>query len=357
MTKLTRCLQDLHHSLKNLQPHLARISVALYDSDTDLVSTYANSSDFDNPLLHYSYPLSDSQSLKALAQSGSSRTIDDLNNLGDPLSEHNQALIDAGYRSSFTLPIRSDGLLLGFVFFNSTQVGEFGKFLVPQLEIAAFAISLMITQEQAQIRTLRATLESAINVTHERDPETGDHLKRITDYTRFISQIMGPQLSLSEEYINHLVLFSSLHDIGKISIPDQILLKPGKLMSDEFEVMKTHTLKGRRIIDNLIRNHALDNLDHIDMLRDIVELHHENWDGSGYPHGLEGEQIPLSARMIAACDAFDAITTERPYKTPIATEEALGLIRQMRGVKLDPECADVFLHHPDALNQIRQQHQ
>lgn len=357
MTKLSKSLRELHQTLRILQPNLERIAVVLYDADTGLLNTYAYSSDSDSPLLGYSYPLQESASLQQLANTGQSRVINDMRVLINSPTKHSHALLNAGYRSSFTLPIRIEEQLLGFIFFNSVLINDFSKHLIPQLEIAAFAITLLVSQERSQMQTLQATMTSAVAVTHERDPETGEHLRRMSDYSRFITQILGQPLALSDEYIYHLVLFSSLHDIGKISIPDHILLKPGKLLAEEFEVMKTHTTCGRKIVDNLISNHALGSVDHIDMLRDIVELHHENWDGSGYPHGLKGEEIPGCARMIAACDAFDAITTERPYKAPIPTQQALEIILQMRGHKLDPVCADVFLQHPDEIDAIRRKHQ
>lgn len=355
MTKLSQRLRELHQTLRILQPNLARIAVVLYDPDTELLNTYAYSSD--SPLLHYSYPLPMSASLQQLAKTGQSRIINDMRALAESPTKHTNTLLQAGYRSSFTLPIRVEEQLLGFIFFNSLQINDFSKHLIPQLEIAAFAISLLVSQERSQMRTLQATLTSAVAVTHERDPETGEHLRRMSDYSRFITQILGPELKLSDEYCSHLILFSSLHDIGKISIPDNILLKPGKLLAEEFEIMKTHPTCGRKIIDNLIKNHALGCVDHIDMLREVVELHHENWDGAGYPYGLKGNEIPMSARMIAACDAFDAITAERPYKGPIPTEQALEMISEMRGSKLDPICADVFLQHPDKIDAIRRQHQ
>jgi HD-GYP domain-containing protein (c-di-GMP phosphodiesterase class II) len=355
MTKLSECLQQLHQTTKALQPNLVRIAVALYDQNSGLLRTYADSSDQKNPLLWYSYPLAKSESLSHLARTGQYRVINDMQVLVDSGAPHSQALLDAGLRSSFTLPIRQGEQLLGFVFFNSSKTNDFSTHLLPQLEISAYAISLLITQERSQLETLKASMQTAVAVTHERDPETGEHLRRMTDYTQFLSNKLAPRLMLSDQYVAHLVLFASLHDIGKISIPDEILLKPGRLTPAEFEQMKSHTTSGRKIIDQLIDNHALNQLDYIDMLRDIVELHHEHWDGSGYPHGLSGEQIPLAARIIACCDAFDAITTERPYKPPMPTDEALAIIAQMRGTKLDPLCADVMLNHPGQLDRIRQQ--
>lgn len=356
MSKLSENLLFLHQTMQALQPNLARIAVALYDQNSGLISTYASSIEDDNPLLWYSYPLENCPSLKQLADSGKSRIIDDMRQFSENQTVHSDRLLAANYRSSFTLPIRQNDQLLGFIFFNSTLIGDFSEHLIPQLEISAYAISLLVTQETSQIQTLKATLKTAVAVTHERDPETGEHLRRMTDYSRFACSILGPRLKLSDLYTNHLVLFSSLHDIGKISIRDDILLKPGRLTADEYEIMKGHTTSGLKIIDSLIENHALNHLDHIEMLRNIIGSHHENWDGTGYPDQIAGEDIPLEARILAVCDAFDAITTERPYKSQLDTPAALKIIEGMRGTKLDPMCADLFIQHPEQLDAIRQEH-
>ncbi|WP_210396258.1 HD domain-containing phosphohydrolase [Motiliproteus sediminis] len=353
MTKLSQRLQDLHKTLREQQPHLTRVAVALYDDATGLVTTYAYSSDIKSPLLHYSASLQEVPSLQQLAVRGQARLVQDLTTFAEHPSEHTRALIKAGYRSSLTVPMHNNDQLLGFVFFNADQPNCFSRFQIPQLEIAAYAISLLIVQERTEVNTLQATMKSAIEVTHERNPETGEHLKRIAGFTRLIACEVATHFNLDDEFIEHLVQFSAMHDIGKISVPDQILLKPGKLTADEFEVMKTHTSRGRTLVDHLIRNHALESLDYIAMLRNIIELHHENWDGSGYPHGISGDEIPVEARIVATADVYDALTSERPYKDRLSTDQAVELMLAMRGVKLDPHCVDAFIKRLEDAELIR----
>ena len=136
-------------------------------------------------------------------------------------------------------------------------------------------------------------------------------------------------------------------------IPDAVLLKPGKLSADEFEVMKSHTLRGRTLVDALIDNHALEHMNHIEVLRNIVELHHENWDGSGYPHGLKGEAIPIEARIVAVGDVFDALTSQRIYKKAMTNEQAFELLSEMAGKKIDPQCLAPFIQQSDKIAAIR----
>ncbi len=355
VSRLSQRLSLLHDTLKTLQPDLSRIAVALYDTTTGMVNTYAYSSDDESPLLHYGAPLDKLPSLKKLMTGRAPRIIGDMRKLAQkaPTSVHTQALLDAGYLSSYTVPILEDNELIGFVFFNSSKEHAFTRLLLPQLEITAYAVSLLIINERTELRTLEGAMRSAVEVTHQRNPETGDHLLRIASYARLITHELASNLVLSDEYIEQLVMFSSLHDIGKISIPDAVLLKPGKLTEEEFEVMKTHSSRGLEIIDSLIKNHALGNLDHIEVLRNIVEGHHESWDGSGYPHGLKGTNIPLEARIIAVADVFDALTGERPYKKRLSNETAFGIMADMRGKKLDPQCLDAFVKNRTQVERIR----
>jgi HD-GYP domain-containing protein (c-di-GMP phosphodiesterase class II) len=355
VSRLSQRLSFLRDSLKTLQPDLTRIAVALYDATTGMVNTYAYSSDDESPLLHYGAQLDKLPTLKKLITGQTPRIIGDMRKLAQKASTsaHTKALVEAGYLSSFTIPILDDNELIGFVFFNSSKVDAFTRLLLPQLEITAYAVSLLIINERTELRTLKGAMRSAVEVTHQRDPETGDHLLRIASYARLITRELASNLMLSDEYIEQLVMFSSLHDIGKISIPDAILLKPGKLTEEEFEVMKTHTTRGLEIIDSLIKNHALGNLDHIEVLRNIVEGHHEFWDGSGYPHGLMGTKIPLEARIIAVADVYDALTGERPYKKRLSNETAFRIMVDMRGKKLDPQCLDAFIKNRIEVEKVR----
>lgn len=164
-----------------------------------------------------------------------------------------------------------------------------------------------------------------------RDNDTGDHTWRVARY----SQIVAEALGLPAEVCRNLYLAAPLHDVGKVAIPDGILLKPGRLDPDEFALIKTHAAIGQRILggstSELIR-----------LAAEIAEAHHEKWDGSGYPKGLAGPQIPLSARIVAVADVFDALTTQRPYKEAMPFEAALDCIRADSGRHFDPACVEAF---------------
>ena len=190
-------------------------------------------------------------------------------------------------------------------------------------------------EEKVRMRTF--DLEEALNegilmlakAAEEKDRDTGDHINRIMDLT----YQLGIALKLPHEQAAHIARFSRIHDVGKIHIPDHVLNKPGPLDEEEWRLMKQHTVSGERIISEL---------PYYVVAREIARSHHENWDGSGYPDGLVQETIPLSARIVAVVDVFDALTHDRPYKKAWSRKDALLEMNCMSGVKFDPDILRVF---------------
>ncbi len=154
------------------------------------------------------------------------------------------------------------------------------------------------------------------------------------------------------ELIAHI---APLHDVGKVAIPDSILLKPGPLTPDEFDMMKTHAKKGLEIVDFMLHEFGLIHLAYVDIMRNIVQLHHEAVDGSGYPFGLRGDAIPLEARITATADIFDALTSRRHYKPAWSIDTAFAELRQVAGKKLDEQCVEALIRHRDDVETIRAQ--
>jgi len=190
-------------------------------------------------------------------------------------------------------------------------------------------------------RTIFASMASIVEA---RSLETGDHIRRVSEYTRIIAETLQQSGRyadiLTDEYIQTLVLSAPMHDIGKISIRDAILLKPGKLDPDEFDEMKLHTVNGEKIIRATMT--GLESESYIHMAAEIALYHHERWDGTGYPTGLSGEAIPLSARIVAVADCYDAITSQRCYKGPTPSPEALEILRFESGTHFDPLVVKAF---------------
>jgi putative two-component system response regulator len=175
-----------------------------------------------------------------------------------------------------------------------------------------------------------------------RDNDTGDHTWRVARYSQIIAEALGLELELCWR----LYLAAPLHDVGKVAVPDGILLKKGRLDEAEFAVIRTHPTVGKRILDGSAS-------ELIQLASVIAEAHHERWDGGGYPHGLAGTDIPLPARIVAVADVFDALTTARPYKAPMGFEEALRCLEAERGKHFDPACIDAFVSAWDEVRAVR----
>jgi len=174
--------------------------------------------------------------------------------------------------------------------------------------------------------TKKATITGMTVMAERRDPETEGHLERTKRFVKCLAEELSSSYpeELTEEGIDLLYQSAPLHDIGKIGIPDRILLKPASLTREEYEEMKNHTLIGSTIINEAEKDLGANSFLH--MAREISESHHENWDGSGYPHGLKGQEIPLSARLMTVADVYDALVSKRPYKEPFTHEQAMGII-------------------------------
>ena len=271
---------------------------------------------------------------------GSPRVVDDLAVFAAGRGEHTRRILGHGYASSYTLPIIERTLLVGFVFCNSVHKGYFRGGVVEQVDVFSHLVAQLVCNELAALRALNAALRTSIGMVHARDPETGNHLERMARYTRLIARelVAREKCAFDDEQTEQLFKFSPLHDVGKIGIPDRILLKPGRLAADERAVMDTHPLIGRQMIDALIANFAFEAIPHIDILLQLVESHHETLDGTGYPKGLRGEEIPIEARIVAVSDVFDALTTARPYKEPWHNIHAFAMLRLLAIDKLDPDC-------------------
>ncbi|CAA7620481.1 HD-GYP domain [Magnetospirillum sp. LM-5] len=332
---------------------LNRVAIALYDAKTDLLKTFIHSSDGDSPLVNHTSRLAELPSLQQLAWTGARRIIHDLAEAAERGQDHARRLIAAGYRSSYTMPIQHRGILYGFVFFNSFQAGYFAPSVVSRLRPYAELIALSIMRDLDTLRMMQAAVKTIRSVSSARDEETGAHLARMARYARVVAQRLAGPNGLTDEYVEYLFQFCPLHDVGKIAVPDAILLKPGRLTPDEFTAMKAHVAKGVEIVDGMISDFELRSLPHFQVLRNIVAYHHEALDGSGYPYGLSGADIPIEARIAAVADVFDALTSTRPYKEAWSVERALGLLCDQSGIKFAPDCVAALCESEAEIREIQ----
>ena len=200
-----------------------------------------------------------------------------------------------------------------------------------------------------------ATILGLAKLAEYRDNETGAHIERMREYVRILAMELSNhpkyQSYITNNYINDLYESSILHDIGKVAVPDKILRKPGKLTILEYEVIKTHTTLGGDALKEVaarVRGQSF-----LSIATEIAYHHHERWDGNGYPSGLKGEEIPLSARITALADFFDAVTSKRIYKPAFSLERTRALILEGKGCQFDPDLVDAFLMRIGEFAEIR----
>jgi hypothetical protein len=200
-------------------------------------------------------------------------------------------------------------------------------------------------KEIAEAQT--AMTYSLVKLAESRDDYTGGHIERVAGYCRLIAQKLRSNKKykdyINDDYIENIYKASPLHDIGKVGIPDSILLKPGKLNTDEFEIMKKHTIIGANTLMKVRKGYP-DNK-YLGLGISITLYHHERWDGTGYPQKLSGEDIPLSARIMAIADVYDALRSKRVYKEPYSHEKSVEIIKEGKGTQFDPDIVDVFLEN------------
>lgn len=243
-----------------------------------------------------------------------------------------------------------EGLSLGAVDYISKPFSPplLRKRLEGQLLLKDYSDNLeeMVRQKTEMILELQnAVMETMAELVECRDDATGEHIVRTQRYLQIlIEEMMARQLyseQTSRWNIDQLILSAQLHDVGKIAVSDSILCKPGKLTEDEYNEMKKHTVFGGEVIEKIqkkTRDHEF-----LEYAKILTVYHHERWDGSGYPYGLAGEDIPLPARLMAIVDVYDALTSERPYKKPFPHDEAVRIITDGRGTQFEPALVDLLV--------------
>lgn len=229
------------------------------------------------------------------------------------------------------------------------------KLAKEELQDQNAVLELKVRERTSELVLLQeVTIESMASLAETRDPETGAHIQRTQFYVKALAEDLrkNPKFSdvLDDDTIDILYKSASLHDIGKVGVPDHILLKPGRLTDEEFEEMKKHTIYGRNAI--LRAERRLGNNSFLKYSRDIAYTHHEKWNGTGYPQGLRGEEIPFSGRLMALADVYDAVISQRIYKPPFPHREALAIISESCGSHFDPDIVEAFLHIEDEFRRI-----
>jgi putative two-component system response regulator len=220
-------------------------------------------------------------------------------------------------------------------------------------------IDKSIREQTTQLERLQNGIVFVLaDMVEKRDKGTGGHVERTTAYIEILVNAMMERRVYADELdgmdLKSLVASARLHDVGKITISDVILNKPGKLTEEEYEIMKTHSAEGERIIDRIVSRTG--NVEFLQSAKLFTCYHHERWDGKGYHNGLAGADIPLLGRIMAIADVYDALVSKRPYKKPFADNEAVSIIMDGSGTQFDPLIANVFFEVSGRFNAVRRRH-
>ncbi len=259
--------------------------------------------------------------------------------------------------SALVLPIISNNGTVGVFDFGSRNPGSFSPAEIGMCSMIVDQMSYSL-ENMRLVRELRDSRDAVIRgmalLSEIRDSHIGGHLNRICAMSRYLAEQLLDRPGYHEvtpAFINIIERAAALHDVGKVGIPDAILLKPGKLTDEEFGVMRGHTSIGAELLTGLIDDFGEYAM--ISMGAEVAWAHHERWDGKGYPRGLKGKEIPLPARIVALCDVYDALTSKRVYKDAWTHEDTIQMIRDGSGTQFDPDLVDIFLARPQDLVRIR----
>jgi len=231
-------------------------------------------------------------------------------------------------------------------------------FLTNPFDPTELSVRVRTAERILSIETRDLVIFAMAKLAESRDPETGAHLDRVRHYSRLLAAELGKTEKFKgvadSNFVRLIFLTSPLHDIGKVAVPDSVLLKPGRLNDREFEIMKLHTTLGAQVLEAALREHPEARF--LQMAAEIASTHHERWDGTGYPLGTRGEAIPLCGRIVALADVYDALTSRRVYKPKLSHETARCMIMDSGGTHFDPDVLQAFARIEEDFLTVRIKH-
>lgn len=279
----------------------------------------------------------------------------------NPNSHTSKLMIEEGIMSSLACPLISNGLCFGTLIFSSKKVDAYNDTYVGFANMIANNMAIAIEKNLLVDDLILTSITGFARLVEAKDSETGLHLDRMQNYSKIIALEMQKtepyQKVIDQTFIDDIVRFSPLHDIGKVGIADGILLKPSKLTPEEFEVMKKHTIIGSEVLKKASNNLLRNGKNFFNIGIEIALCHHEKYNGTGYPNGLVGEDIPLSARIVMVADVLDALTSKRVYKNAIAMEEAFYIIEQESGISFDPNIVKALIDSKERILDVYNRYQ
>ena len=351
-------MEALFHKL-NEAIGIDRIGVAFVDYERGKLLAEVGIANYDTVFLLPGFEVSFEMSrLKTVIDQKTIFVTDDLE---ADLKEHPKSaavnlIFEEGIRSNAVIPLAIGDAVFGMVFLSSKSKHHFSKEYLRIAEKVIKEISLILNRSYFTKVIFAKITHSFAELVDHKDNETGDHILRMVRYSVVIADALRrtprKDYCVDRRLVLDIERYASVHDIGKVGIPDEILKKPGKLTPEEWDVMKRHVNVGADIFSSIREGLRFFDDDLYRVAEEITRYHHERWDGSGYPDGLKGLEIPVSSRIVAIADVFDALTSRRSYKEPFGFEESVEMLKASAGSHLDPVLVQVFIEQIEKIRSI-----
>ncbi|KGY11729.1 phosphohydrolase [Vibrio tubiashii] len=346
---------DIQTRMQVHLPKLDKVSFALYDEREHLLKSYADSSSLSLSLTHFEAPLSSLPYLKKSIENRSKAFLNDVRYLHP--SPHIDSLLEEGYHSSVAIPTFVGSSFKGFIFLNSNQKQAFCPH---DIEVVKPYLKMLEAAIFSEYQLITALIEKS-NKLVARSPvyqkESFSHKQRVSTYTNIIALALADRYGFDDEYVEHLTLLSQYHDMGKVMVPPELLCKQLPLTWEETQTLREHIRYGEEIVNRFVSELNASDHSSAQLMRDVVSYHYEFLDGSGYPHHLNGNTIPISAKIVCVANIFDALTTHKPYKQAWSVPYALLELEKMvcEG-KLDANCVNALREQQHQLKSIIQRY-
>lgn len=355
---ITDILEDL---LKNVNQSLNtnRIAIASVDYLRKRIVAEYSVATYSNIHLQTSYGVSfDSTSLKNILETKEPLIINDIEEEYKkfPKSKSLELIYSEGIRSNMIIPLFIHDTVYALLFFSSFSKNNYDHSLIHLGRNIGYEISAILDKTYLVNAVFSKISNTFAELVDKKDNDTGLHINRMVQYSEIIARALVSSSDIdykvSVHFASQIEANASIHDVGKVGIPDAILKKPGKLNPDEWDIMKTHAEIGGNIFKDLKESLQNFNSDFYAMAENIAFYHHEKWDGSGYPFGLSGKNIPLEARIVAIADVFDALTTKRVYKDSLSFEASVDIVNNSSGSHFDPYLVEIFNQNIDKIKKV-----
>lgn len=336
-----------------------RVGIAFYDEKKNLLITEYGVAVYETLYLEVGYRSNlENSSLKEIINSKRGQINNDLlaSFQKNPSSHSMSLMIKEGIRSNMSVPLMMNNEVFGIVFLSSRQVHHFTNENYKFAENLLYEITGVLNRSYLMKVFIMRMTHTIARLVDKKDIETGEHISRMVKYSTMIASNLNAMHVSTHLVDNKMILAiernAAVHDIGKVATPDNVLKKPGRLTPEEFEVMKEHASVGGDVFRDLNKELEDFEMTYYHTAEIIARYHHERWDGSGYPEGLKGFEIPIEARIVAVADVFDALSSKRVYKEALSFEKSLAIIQEESGKHFDPVVVEAFMYDLTAVKKI-----